>query len=60
MIIKIDCALLDEQMKLLDAYASIITNKHYKELVDGVINLLDQISWAVEENEEISIVRYEE
>ena len=58
--IKINIELLDKQMQLLDAYESIITNKYYKELVDGVINLLDKISWAVEEGEEVTFIRCDE
>ena len=55
--IKINCELLNEQIQLLDVYASIITDEHKRELVDGVINLLDKIAWAVEEEEEITFVR---
>lgn len=58
--IKINVGLLDEQMRLLDTYASIITNKYYKELVDGVINLLDRISFAVKEGEEVTFVKCSE
>ena len=51
--IKIDCKLLNEQIQLLDMYASIITHEHKRDLVEGVINLLDHIAWAMEEGEEI-------
>lgn len=53
--IKIDCKLLNEQIQLLDMYASIITHEHKRELVEGVINLLDRIEWALEEGEEIHL-----
>ena len=55
--IKIDCKLLNEQIQLLDMYASIITHEHKRELVEGIINLLDLIEWALEEGEEIRIVK---
>ena len=58
--IKINVKLLNEQIQLLDTYASIITNKHYKGLVDGVIGLLDKICWALGEGEEICIDKVEE
>ena len=58
--IKINIGLLDKQMQLLDTYASIITDKYYKELVDGVINLLDKISWVVKEGEEVTFIRFDE
>ena len=58
--IKIDLKLLDEQIKLLDVYASIINDVHKRDLVDGVINLLDRIEWALEEGEEINFVICEE
>ena len=55
--IKIDCTLLNEQIQLLDMYAGIITHEHKRELVEGVINLLDKIAWAVEEEEDVAFVR---
>lgn len=53
--IKIDCKLLNEQIQLLDMYASIIAHEHKRELVEGIINLLDRIEWALEEGEEIHL-----
>ncbi len=58
--IKINVKLLNKQIQLLDTYASIITDKYYKELVDGAIGLLDKISFAVEEGEEVCFKRCEE
>lgn len=58
--IKISVELLDEQIRLLDTYASIITNGHYKDLVDGIINLLDRISFAVENGETVTFSKCDE
>ena len=55
--IKIDLQLLDEQVHFLEIYASIITNEHKRELIDGVANLLSAISYAIEEDKEINFVR---
>lgn len=55
--IKIDCRLLSEQIQLLDMYAGVMNNKHNKELVEGILNLLCEISFAVEEEEEIQFER---
>ena len=55
--IKIDCRLLSEQIQLLDMYAGVMSNKYNKELVEGILSLLSQISFAVEEEEEIKFVR---
>lgn len=55
--IKIDCKILNEQIKILDIYASLLTNRSTKDMVDGVINLLDRICWALEEGEEINFVK---
>ena len=55
--IKVDLQLLDEQIQYLDNLASIITSEHKRELVDGVINLLDRIRWAVEEDEDLRFER---
>lgn len=54
--IKIDCKLLSEQIQLLDMYAGVMSNKHNKELVEGILNLLSEISFAVEEEEEVKFV----
>ena len=55
--IKVDCKLLDEQIQLLDMYSSVISNEYNKGLVDGIVNLLSAISFAVEEEREIKFVR---
>ena len=55
--IKIDCQLLSEQIQLLDMYASVMTNEHNKGLVEGIANLLSEISFAVEEDKEIKFIR---
>ena len=57
MTIKIDCKLLSEQIQLLDMYAGVMSNKRNKELVEGILNLLSEISFAVEEEEEVKFVR---
>lgn len=53
--IKIDCKILSEQIKIIDAYASVVVNGHTRDMIDGVVTLLDHILWALEEGEEISI-----
>ena len=58
--IKISCKLLSEQIQLLDMYSSVMTNEHNKGLVEGIVNLLSEISFAVEERENVCFERYEE
>lgn len=53
--IKIDCKTLNEQIKIIDAYASVVVNGRTRDMIDGVVTLLDHILWALEEGEEISI-----
>ena len=55
--VKINCRQLSEQLQLLDMYSSVMNNKYNKNLVDGIIDLLDKICWAVEEEEKIDFVR---
>ena len=55
--IKVDCKLLDEQIRFLDMYSSVITGEHNKELINGVTNLLSQINYAVEEDQELHFER---
>ncbi len=57
MVIKIDCKLLSEQIQLLDMYAGVMSNKHNKELVEGIANLLSEISFAVEEEQKIKFCK---
>lgn len=58
--IKINCRLLSEQIQPLDMYAGVMSNKHNMELVEGILNLLSEISFAIEEEEEIKFERVEE
>lgn len=58
--IKVDCEILNEQIKMLDIYASLIADDHKREMIDGVINLLDRICWALEEGEDIYLEKVEE
>ena len=58
--IKVDCKILNEQIQMLDIYASIIVDDHKREMIDGVINLLDRICWALEEGEDIYLEAVEE
>ena len=60
MIIKIDCKLLNEQIQFLDMYSDMITDEYKKGLIDGVANLLSEISYAVEEGKDICFEMYEE
>lgn len=55
--IKVDCELLDEQIRFLDMYSSMITDEHKKGLVDGVANLLSEISYSVEHRMELNFVK---
>ena len=60
MIIEVDCDVLNEQIQLLDMYYGVITDKHKKGLVEGIANILSEINFAVETNEDISFEKYEE
>lgn len=55
--IKVDSKLLSEQIALCDACADNFTMPHLKDLFEGISNLLSEISFAVEENEEIEFER---
>ena len=57
MIVKINCKLLSEQIQFLDMCSDVMTNEHNRGLIDGISNLLSEISFAVEEEEEITFVR---
>ena len=54
---KVDLKLLDEQIQFLDMYSDMITDEHKRELVDGVINLLDWIRYVVENDDELRFER---
>ena len=54
---KVDLKILDEQIQYLDSLFSTMTDEHKRELVDGVINLLDVIRWAVTEDEDLRFER---
>ena len=54
---KVDLEILEEQIQYLDNLASIVANEHTRELIDGIINLLDRIRWAVEEDDELRFER---
>ena len=53
MTITINCKLLNEQIQFLDMYHSMITDEYKKGLVEGIANLLSEINFAVETNEDI-------
>jgi hypothetical protein len=55
--IKIDCRILSEQIQLLEMYAGVISSKHNKELVEGILNILSEVMWAVEEDEDLRFER---
>ena len=55
--IKINCKLLSEQIQLLEMYCGVMSNKHNQGLVEGIINLLSEISFAAEEEAEVQFVR---
>lgn len=50
--IKIDLELLEEQIQFLDSLSSMMRDEHKRELIDGVVNILDAIRWAVEEEDD--------
>lgn len=54
---KVDLEILEEQIQYLDNLVSIVANEHTRELIDGIINLLDRIRWAVEEDDELRFER---
>lgn len=55
--LKIDCKILSEQIQLLEMYASVMSSKHNKELVEGILNILSEVMWAVEEDEDLRFER---
>ena len=58
--IKVDCKILNAQINMLDIYSSLIVDCDKREIIDGIVNLLDKICWAIEEDEEIHFVKCEE
>lgn len=49
---KVDLELLEEQIQFLDSLSSMMTDEYKRELVDGVVNLLDHIRWAAKEDDD--------
>ena len=58
--IKVNCKLLSEQISLLEMYADVMSNKYNQGLVEGIINLLSEVSFAAEEEAEVQFVRCDE
>ena len=58
--IKINCKLLNEQIQFLDMYSDMITDEYKNGLIDGVVNLLSEIDFAVEEGEDVYFEKCEE
>ena len=58
--IKINCKLLSEQINLCDACAEYFQTEYLKGLFDGIANLLSEINFALEEDEEIEFEKEEE
>lgn len=59
--IKIDCKLLSEQINLCDACVERYGADHaIGGLFDGIANLLSEICFAVEEDEDVCFVRSDE
>ena len=53
MTITINCKILNEQIQLLDMYHSVVTDEYKKGLVEGIANLLSEINFAIETNEDV-------
>lgn len=60
MTIKINCKLLSEQINLCDTCAEKFINSSLGDQFDGIANLLSEICFAVEEDEEVYFERVED
>ena len=54
--IKIDLKLLNAQINLCGTFAD-VRNSSFAEKFDGIANLLSEISYAIEENQEINFIK---
>lgn len=55
--IKIDLDILKEQIYMCDVHANNASSEEEREIFAGISNLLSEISFAVEEEEEVKFVR---
>ena len=58
--IKIDLDILKEQIYMCDIHADNASSEEERGLFEGIANLLSEISFAVEEEEEVKFVRHGE
>ena len=58
--IKIDLSILKEQIYMCDIHANNASSEEEREIFEGISNLLDEIGFAVEREEDIEFVRCEE
>jgi hypothetical protein len=58
--IKIDLNILEEQIYMCDVHANNASSEEEREIFEGIANLLSEIGFAVEKDEEINLVKCEE
>lgn len=58
--IKIDLSILKEQIYMCDIHTDNASSEEEREVFDGISNLLDEICFAIEREEDIEFVRCEE
>ena len=56
--IRIDCELLNEQIKICDEYSNNVNNEHDRDLFDGISNLLSEVCYALDNDKPINFVKY--
>ena len=54
--IKIDCELLNEQIKMCDTHAINASSEYESDLFDGIATLLSDICYALENDESIEFL----
>jgi hypothetical protein len=58
-IIRVDANLLEKQIECLDDYVSANENRESAELIDGAVNLLSEILYALQDNRDVEIIQSE-
>lgn len=58
--IKISLNLLKEQIYMCDVHANNASSEEERDIFEGISNLLDEIGFAVEKEEDIEFIRCEE
>lgn len=58
--IKIDLGVLKEQIYMCDIHADNASSEEEREIFERISNLLDAIGFAVEKEEDVEFIRWEE